>query len=278
LYAYGWKQTLGSNTTVTGAQEYSLLGNLKKIVENHFVTMVPFPLRGPYTIDPTYDPKVPPRGLAFLRDWCFCIYQTSFPAMLGLGGLIVVTWLLVKLCIRPPQDRWRHRYVFWIGFVITVTILGIALVGSVEFFGIAHICLQPVVLVGLTFAAVGLPHVPPVVRGIALLGLLVDATLGILLHFHLLHGDFEMTVVRDQPVPRAHIEMGILALRNGWVKFIYKVTFLGDHAGDAAGALQVLAALGVLAICFGLWHLAAYNNRQTRLSDAHDGIPSTALG
>ena len=166
FYEYGWKDTLGSNTTVTGSQEYSLVGNLRKIVENTFKTVVPFPLRGLYESDSSYDPQVPPRGLTFLRDWFFCIYQTSFPAMLGLGGMILVAWLLGKLCLHPPSDRWQHRYGFWFWLFAVVAFVGIALVGSVEFFGIAHICLQPLVLLGLTYAAVGLPHVPLPVRHI----------------------------------------------------------------------------------------------------------------
>ena len=66
-------------------RNYSLVGNLRKIVENTFKTVVPFPLRGRYENDASYDPHYLTRGLAFLRDWLFCIYQTSFPAMLGLG-------------------------------------------------------------------------------------------------------------------------------------------------------------------------------------------------
>ncbi len=104
LRTYGWEDTFGSNTTVTGSQKYSLIGNLGKVALNTLNTIVPFPLRGSYENDSSYDPQLPQRGLAYLRDWFFCIYQTSFPAMIGLGGLILVIWLLAQ-ALDSSADR-----------------------------------------------------------------------------------------------------------------------------------------------------------------------------
>ncbi len=258
FYAYGWKDTVGSNTTVTGSQNYSLVGNLGKIAENTFDTLVPFPLRGRYENDASYDPHIPQRGLAYLRDWFFCIYQTSFPAMLGLGGLILVIWLLGKLWIRPPKDPWQHHYVFWILCILVVAFIGIALVGSVESFGIAHICLQPLVLIGLTYAAIGLPHVPLTVRGLALLGLLIDAAFGVLLHIHLLRNTFDISPAGDQLKIGSHIEMGRAAIANGVTKFQMQAPFLGDQLGTVAGAIvEAIVVVCAVAICAGLWLLAS---------------------
>ena len=78
------KVTFGSNTTVTGSKQFTFGGNLLKIAENTFNTLVPFPLRGSYMNDPAYNRRLPAQDLAYCRDWCFAIYQTEFPAMLGL--------------------------------------------------------------------------------------------------------------------------------------------------------------------------------------------------
>jgi hypothetical protein len=133
--------------------------------------------------------------------------------------------------------------------------------GERDYLGVAHICLQPVALLGLTFAAVGLPHVPAPVRGLALLGLLVDACLGVLLQIYLLHNDFAMSVQGDKFAISSHADMGGSALANGVIKFRMHLIFLGDHAIAAAGLIKVLAALTAVGICIGLWFLAARSAR-----------------
>ncbi len=160
LCEYGAKVTFGSNTSVMASQQFSFAGNLQKMAENIFNTIVPFPLRGRYQNDPAYAPQLPPQGLPYYRDCLFAIYQTEFPAMLGVGALIVVAWQLVSLILRPPRDRRKHHYAFWFWFVVVVTLLSIIVHGEYDYLGVGHICLQPMVLLGLTFAAVGLPHVP----------------------------------------------------------------------------------------------------------------------
>ncbi len=256
LCTYGMKTTFGSNTAVTSSEHFTFVGNLQKIAENIFNTLVPFPLRGRYENDPAYNPQLPPKGLAYGRDWFFAIYQTEFPAMLGWGGLILVTWQLASLLLHRPHDRWQHRYAFWFWFVVVVTLLSIVVHGEYDYLGVGHICLQPMVLLGLTFAAVGLPRVPKAVRAVALLGLLVDAVLGILLHFHLLNKDFGWVVQGDRAGPTTNPEMGMSALNNSFLKFNFHLTFLGDHVIEAAGAIEVVLVAGTLAICAGLWFLS----------------------
>jgi hypothetical protein len=265
LYAYGAKATFGSNTTVTASQQFSLSGNIVKIAENTFNTLVPFPLRASFESGDEISRRLPGKKLAYLRDWCFCIYQTSFPAMLGLGGLTLVVWQLANFYFHPPRDPWQHRYAFWFWFVGVVTFISIAVQGEYDYFGVAHICLQPMVLLGLTFAAVALPHVPRLLRGVALVGLLIDASLGILLHFHLLQNDFGIVPASNGRVTfRFHLEMGKSALNSSLAKYNHNLTFLGDHAVEVAGIIEPFVFLGVLGICIGLWLLAAHSARLKR--------------
>jgi hypothetical protein len=196
--------------------------------------------------------------------------------MLGLAGLIMVVWLLGKLCLRPPTDRWQHRYGFWFWLFAVVTFVGIALVGSVELFGIAHICLQPLVLIGLTYAAVGLPDVPLPVRAIALFGLLIDAVLGTLLHIHLLRNAFEISIEGDNLKISSHTDMGRLALMNGITKYQKQVVFCGDYLGSvAANVIELIGILGALAICIGLWWLAMHS--RPSFPARHPSIPTAVV-
>ncbi len=257
LCDYGVKVTFGSNTSVTASQQFTLAGNLQKIGKNIFNTIVPFPLRGSYADDPLLDTRRPPQGLAYDRDSLFAIYQTEFPAMLGAGALIVVVWQLVSLMRKPPRDRRNHRFAFWFWFVVVVTLLSIIVHGEYDYLGVGHICLQPMALLGLTFAAVSLPQVPKGVRVFALAGLLVDVVLGILLHFHFQQYEFGWVTEGNDFAPTTNLNMGYHAVSNSFFKYIHQLTFLGDHVAEAAGAIELCIGAGAVAICVGLWFLAA---------------------
>jgi 4-amino-4-deoxy-L-arabinose transferase-like glycosyltransferase len=260
LLAYGIHDTFGSNTTTVSSQQLTFAENVSKVASNTFNTLVPALLRGGFEKDVSYDREVPPQELAYLRDWCFAIYQPQFPASLGLAGLLLVSWLLAMLCFRAPKDRWQHRRVFWLLLVVFVTIVGIAVHGEPDYLGVAHICLQPLVLLGLTFAAAGLPHVPRWLRGIALVAILIDAGLGIFLQFYELRIDH--TVGRDgDRVTVSHAEMGMSTIANALLKADFHVTYLGDHAADYAGYLLAVMVVVILAIPPGLWWTAERDAR-----------------
>jgi hypothetical protein len=262
LYSYGLKDTFASNTTVISSQQFSLSNNLWKIAENIFNTLVPAVMRGGIEHDFAFKADAPPVGQAYLRDWCFAVYQPSFPAVFGLGGLALLGWLLVQHYIHPARDPWQHRRVFWLSLNVVVTVIGVAVVGETDYLGVTHICLQPLVLLGMTFAAVGLPHVPRWFRKIVLVGLLIDATLGILLHFYILRNNLEVTRIGDQ-VSVAHSELGSMAIQNALLKSDHFVTFLGDHAANFAGYTLAALIVGVLGICLTLWLVSNYPQAQT---------------
>ena len=136
-------------------------------------------------------------------------------------------------------------------------VVGIAVNGDADYLGVAHICLQPLMLLGVTLEAVGLPHVPRWFRAIAIVGLLIDANLGILLHFYVQRNNLEVTRTGDQ-VSVAHSELGSMAIQNALLKSDHFVTFLGDHTADIAGCTLAVMILGILAICLALWFLSEY--------------------
>jgi hypothetical protein len=261
LAAYGWHDTFASNTTVASSQELSWSQNVAKVGQNIYCTLVPAILRGGIEKDFAFAPEMPPQGMAYLRDECFAIYQPSFPAALGLGGLLVVSWVLTRLCIRRSDDRRQHRRLFWVSLILFVSVVGIAVHGDFDYLGVAHICLQPILLLGITLAAVGLPHVPRWFREIALVGLLVDAGLGIFLHFFILQTHHDIARVAGE-VTVSHTELGISSVNNGVLKFASHVDFLGDHTMDYATLLTAVLIIGILLIWQGL-SLVAKRNAST---------------
>jgi len=264
LHNYGIRHTFGSNTAVTASAEFTFGDNLLKVAHNIVNTLVPFPLRGPLVAGPAYDPRYPPQGLAYVRDWFFRIYQTSFPAMLGIGGLLIVVWILAGMVVRRTRDGRQRRYAFWMSLVFVTTVVGIAVNGEYDYFGNAHICLQPLAALGLTVAAVGLPHVPTPVRIAAILGLLVDAALGVVLHVHLLQYTFDLSDNGPQLIVGAHLDMGMAAVGNAALKFRSHLIFLGDHAVGAAGLIEGIIGLGTIGIAGALWWLAPKSARGSK--------------
>jgi hypothetical protein len=262
--AYGVKDTFVSNTTIMSSQLFSLSANVSKVANNIFNTLVPAFMRGGIECDMSYSPEMPPRGLAYARDWYFAVYQPSFPAALGLGALLITAALLIALYRRPPKDPWHHHFVFWMFLIIVVTIIGVAVHGESDYLGVAHICLQPLVLLGVTFAAIGLAKVPRWFRKLALAGLAFDAIFGVFLHFHTLqnHIDVHVEEFRDSHKVRAsRNDLGTFPIRNAVLRSTHGLTFLGDHASNFAIVLDVAAALILLGILAAIWLLADYGRR-----------------
>jgi hypothetical protein len=62
-------------------------------------------------------------------------------------------------------------------------IAGTAVHGHVDDWGLAHICLSPLILLGLAVTVAQLEHAPTWLLRLGLAGLIVDLALGVALHF-----------------------------------------------------------------------------------------------
>jgi hypothetical protein len=124
-----------------------------------------------------------PSTLGSLRDYTFLIYQVGFPWALGSAGMVFIAVLIARL--KPASSFLRGERLFWLLFVPVTFLLGIAVNPGADRFGIAHICLQPLVIIGLGFLAAGLPRIRLPWRWLIVPGLLLDFGLGIFLHFSL---------------------------------------------------------------------------------------------
>jgi hypothetical protein len=187
LARFGAARTLTSNTSVGDSQDFSAAGNAAKIVLNIVDTLVPHPLRavplGPYAR---------PGTIGYWRDYAFLIYQTNAIAAVGsVSGLIV----LALLWRRWRRGRPVRESGLWSALVPFVVTAGVATHGGRDRFGVAHVTLQPLVLLAVTLLAAAWTRLPRAVRTAAIAGCLVDFGLGVALHHHIL--SLENTPVRQ---------------------------------------------------------------------------------
>jgi hypothetical protein len=163
---YGARKTFGSNTTVTTSQQIGD-SNARKVLLNLRDTIVPHPLRD----FPVYRDQ---RQAGYVRDYFFLMYQTNLIVAMGIVGGFAIAILF-----------FRSRDVFWMTLVSVVILLGVAVVGERDAAGSAHLTLQPLIVLGVTFLAARFFTLGPLIRAIVILGCLADLTLGVFLHHDL---------------------------------------------------------------------------------------------
>jgi hypothetical protein len=248
LARFGPQKTFLSNSAVTGVDERSILGNAGRIASNLLATVVPHPLRN---LSLAYFDQS--SRLWFLRDWTFLVYQTNVVFAVGsVGGLLALA--LAARAARSGRSPWQRSLArFWLGFVATAFILGVGVVASREETGLAHICLAPLVLLGLTLIASQLTTLGMGVRALLAIGLATDFALGIALQFGLEQVDLSQ-VVRGAGAggPAWQVPLHSRpALANWRLKEAAHLVFFGDHFAGAGGVAQILAAAG--AVVMILW-------------------------
>jgi hypothetical protein len=187
-----------------------------------------------------------PDWFSRLHDFWFCLYQHNLPLALGLGNLGVVAWLVAR-------GNLRARFGPWLVTVPLVVMLGpAASLGPVDI-GVAQLCLQPIVLFALVWVAATAGTWPRWLRIGWRLGLVVDLTLGIVLHF----GQESLTWLRleypDLTDAQLVGRLNFIAGLNYRGKLNVAQAFLGDEF-----AAHRLALAGLLAICLGgaVWRVA----------------------
>ncbi|MFH1497942.1 MAG: hypothetical protein ABII82_08965 [Verrucomicrobiota bacterium] len=175
LWSYtslGWSGTVASNTTMTGAGA-GWWANLTTFALNVRDTLVPHVFRTTTTGIPAQ-----PSAWGAMRDLFFNLYQVNLPMMLGTAGLLCLGLRAVKAKQRP---RWG-----WVGAITSLVLIGVGVHTQRDDVGLGHICLQPLVLIGLTKIAAVLAQEE---KGGVLIawkaGAMVDCAVGIVLTFAL---------------------------------------------------------------------------------------------
>jgi hypothetical protein len=156
--------------------------NLAKIAGNVFDSIVPRISYDPAQVHLFDQPYAP----AVVRDNIFLLYQTNLILSMGLIGGPLVVWSVVA-AFRGGKGLGGERN-FWLMLIGFSLIAGLAVVGERDYFGVAHLTLIPLELLGLTLLAARFYSR----RWIALLvvaGCVIDFSLGVFFHARVQHLD-----------------------------------------------------------------------------------------
>jgi hypothetical protein len=246
---FGFDKTFGSNTTMLGFGSASPAQNAQKIAGNIFYSFIPHPFR---VSKATFDDSLgQPSALGYLRDYVLTMLNPNFILAMGAMGGLLVLYLLTKTFRGPPKPN-PGATAFWITFITISGLVGIAAHPTLDVFGVAHICGQPLIYLGLAFLAARFLTLPLVLRWLAVAGCLFDFSLGVWLHFHLENQPIQLTAL-TQPSPEAFAVSGWISPDNqlskwagfNWIeKTSMKITFLGDHCVRLVPIIQFVLPVG----------------------------------
>ena len=181
IAVYGVKPTFASNTSITAAKQIQGT-NLAKIAGNVFDSIVPRISYDPAQVHLFDQPYAP----AVVRDNVFLLYQTNLILSMGLVGGPLVVWFAIT-AFRGGNGLGGERN-FWLMLIGFSLVIGLAVVGERDYFGVAHLTLVPLELLGITLLAARFCSR----RWIAYLivaGCAIDFSMGIFLHARVQHLD-----------------------------------------------------------------------------------------
>ncbi len=249
---YGVKETFGSNTSVTEAAT-SKESTSARVGGNIVDTIVPFIWRNPkaFRIDFAQESLA-----GTIRDYVFCLYQHNLIFGMGsIGGLIVI-YLVVR---RLARGGLRVRMIlFWCWFIVAAIILGIAVEGTRETYGVAHICLQSLMLLGIVLLAGNVKSLYRWVRVVLLVACIIDFAFRTFLHATLEHRTFYFL---PDPAKRAGIV--VIAGRGGlgerafiaWnAKTVRKLYLVGDEFDRSTVVVQIILAEIFAITAYAFWY------------------------
>lgn len=221
---YGLAATFTQNTTVSLAPAFSPAERLVNSGWNVVHTVCPVSLVG-------LDHPLLAQGssLGRFRDGWFILYQLRLWWALGSVGGLVAVWLLWN---SPRSAAWRFG-----GIALLLAVALNAVVHTQpDLLGLTHICLQPMVLLGLGWIAAGMDRVPRWLARLYAAGWLLDLLMGVGLHFLLQSRRFSL----DQP------DFTLAAQANWQNKQTLGLTFL-SNVHSTGWALLLIGGAGLTA-------------------------------
>lgn len=234
---FGVHSTFLSNTSVTALDRWQG-SHLLKVALNLRDTLLPAPLRGF-------------RGRLFvqsnpwgaLRDQCFLLYQINLPLAFGSVGCVVLAreaWRAARAA--SPADRR-----FWVLCLAGFVLLSVAVYADREHYGIVHICLQSVVLLGLAFLAARWGRLGRGWRIALAAGWAVDVCLGIVLPFCIESFALDRWLAPGTPMGGAAGTYSLLYQENLREKIMAQLAYFADIT-----TTPVALVLALMAALFGL--------------------------
>jgi hypothetical protein len=239
LAVYGPRGTFLTNTSVTdqaatsGAQLATALLNVRDTLVPHFLR----------TVDPALITQSSPWGA--WRDWFFQLYQVNLVFIFGsLTWLAVLAALVVAARSNAPRPR-----LAWSAGIVAVILLGVMVHAGRDTWGLAHICLQPLVLAGLALLAAHWRTLNSGWRRIVVAGAALDVALGIALHFGAQSFLLDQWLAPGRSAAETFASYSPVAQVNWRAKLHFRHGFFGDaFAGYDVVLLLLLALLLGLAL------------------------------
>jgi hypothetical protein len=291
LAAYGLKPTFASNTSITPQMQYQG-SNLAKIAGNVLDSIVPRIAYYPSQVH-LYDQPYTP---GMIRDNVFLFYQTNLIFSMGLIGGPLVVWSVI-VAFRRRKGLGAERN-FWLMLIAFSLLIGLAVVGERDYFGVAHLTLVPLELLGLTLLSARF-FSRRLVAYLIVAGCAIDFSLGIFFHVHIQHleNTAQHTYFTGLSYDRGQFAVGapgpdslnISAWRNWFGKhhtaYIQKWLALGesyrpgDPTVDAARADLRAAVAEQLKEDDTLWHgwYRRHGGEITLFGDHFDGDAASVL-
>jgi hypothetical protein len=256
--AFGVRGTMAATSTVAQGAGLTPSGLAWSTVRNVWWTLVPHAL---LDVDRSLIAQASAWGR--LRDTFFLTYQTNLVLGLGLGGALLLFF--------PRRNSARFR-AFWVALAVFVAITGIAAATEIGTYGLAHISLQALVVLGLAAAASRWGNLPVGVRRLAVILLAVDFLLGIALQFALESRPMEQVSAFAVHWPD-HMPLGLswAAYANALAKERWDVTYLGDLVAPLRGAAALAAVAIAGAALARLWRQAGPGVGRNRLLRSSSG-------
>lgn len=238
IATYGFVETFSTNTTIT-ASESTAVAQLKRVGLNLRDTIVPHFLRSP-------DPGLITQSSAWgsWRDWFFQSYQLNLVFAFGSVGW----YILIREGWRAARAQRLMAGLSWMACIAAVTLLAIAAHGARDEWGLAHVCLQPLVLFGLAFLASRWNQLRRPWHLVLIGGMALDFGAGILLHFSVQNFMLDRWLTPELPPLEVITSYGAIASHNAMTLAYHQLTTLGEQSALPPVASLALA-LAVLLAC-----------------------------
>ena len=234
LKTYGVAGTFLTNTSVTDKAP-DLATQLVSIALNLRDTIVPHFLR---SVDYGFIAQGSPWG--WWRDWCFMLYQVNLTFACG----SVAGPALGVILLRRGAAVSNRTRLGWGAAIAGTVFLGVAAHGARDPWGLAHICLQPLVLAGLALLAAAWDGLGAGWRRLIVAGAALDFTLGIALQFGAQSFLLDQWFAPDRTAAATMASYSVIANHNLRAKLQNQWVFFGD--GFAAQETFILLTLAVL--------------------------------
>jgi hypothetical protein len=244
---FAWSAlTYGSGSLVTATSSWrdaipqSGTERVGNVALNLVDTLTPHPWLGRGA-----DARLVTFSWAFLRDATFRMYQASAPFILGSAGmlLLVAEWIRRRRRHDPASGSERR---FWAAYVVWGLVVGVASFGGRDAGGVAHVVLQPLVLLATSALAAWSAGWGSGLRVVAGAARALDALLGIGLQAWFLSYPLDLPGDWIGPLGLRLIDLRMVSGESNWELKAGYLTFLGDRLAPWSVIFALLLA-GILA-------------------------------